>query len=134
MAGVAAAATSRNTQMKRLICKGWVLHAEGKNIIHGGAGGRPGGGQASVQNRAAGVFSSDSLLLAKRCRLMSRSERRELESDQDPSKSEGPMHKGNSPVTSTSGVLLALLAIAVTPAIYSQTTNASSQASQYQIG
>jgi hypothetical protein len=44
------------------------------------------------------------------------------------------MHKGISQVTSTSGVLLALLAIAVTPAIYSQTTNATSQASQYQIG
>jgi len=44
------------------------------------------------------------------------------------------MHKGFFPMGSTSGALFALLAVALTPAIYSQTTNTSNQSSQYQIG
>lgn len=44
------------------------------------------------------------------------------------------MRRRFSPMGSTSGVLFTLLAVAVTPAIYSQTTNTSSQSSQYQIG
>jgi hypothetical protein len=35
----AADGTSISAQIKQLICKGWGLHAEGKNIIHGGAEG-----------------------------------------------------------------------------------------------
>jgi hypothetical protein len=44
------------------------------------------------------------------------------------------MHTGFPPFGSTRGVLLALLAVAVTTPMYSQATNSSSQASQYQIG
>jgi Peptide N-acetyl-beta-D-glucosaminyl asparaginase amidase A len=44
------------------------------------------------------------------------------------------MHTGFSPKRSTSGVLFTLLAVALTPAIYSQTTNTSTPSSQYHIG
>jgi hypothetical protein len=44
------------------------------------------------------------------------------------------MHKGFSPMGSAKSLLFPLLAIAVTPLIYSQTANTSNQTSQYQIG
>jgi hypothetical protein len=44
------------------------------------------------------------------------------------------MRKGFSPMRSTSGLVLSLLVIAAPPAMYSQTTNTSSQTSQFQIG